>query len=598
MSTDFMPNPDRAASEKSDNESYEKPADRSNRSKSPNSDKGSSSSKPSKYSKKSSRSSSDHNPPAKETPNTGVLDLIALKPQQVSELQTPKPYQTTFSIASVSQHKDQIHKLYSESKKSHNKLKLTTLQKLFSDTIQELNLFANPHHLSLFTEISEDLAMTSNVDKHNNKKPTTIELTFEEFLDLVKLWGEKYNKYQESLLGKLSVTIKQYQDLFDLYQEFPDISKILQDLVSRLNKSNDSTGITSRGDADFQVTIKKNIEEIFSFYARAQKIQGAADTFEGLENSNTAWNLGKFLKFASDFKILTSKFETERGLSKDQLISVFKKKALNTRLMRESEFIDSLDRIAEMYYSPFYDKILCTDFAYLTTEDKRKLLYKVLRLDVAKSYHLRVKAFAAPHTPKDRVRIPQSEPKKYIKDYQLPDSIVKQVENWKMKRAKANNSTPPAVRPKLALSSKKIDTSRKSTNDLPTPTEGYAWRMKKSQKSSGPTPVDAKILPSKENFNIPNAEEGLVTPTSSRNFKSGTNVLTIKALTSLEYNDIDSDSELQKLISDDKDEYLDKLYGIEPKLQSIMKMHEEKMAKGQKVVEKSKILDKKLYAKP
>ncbi|OMJ73077.1 hypothetical protein SteCoe_28329 [Stentor coeruleus] len=595
MSTDFIPNSDRPVSV---SESSDKPSNKADRSKSPSSDKVSSSSKPSKHSKKSSRSSSDHNLPVKETPNIQLLTLIAPKPPPVPKLIIQKPSQTKFSIESVSQHKDQIHKLYSESKKLHNKLKLTTLQKLFSDTIHELNLFANPHHLTLFTEISEDLAMTSNVDKHNNKKPTTIELTFEEYLDLVKLWGEKYNKFQETMLGKLSVTIKEYQDLYDLYQEFPDISKILQDLVSKLNKSNDSQGMTLRNDTDFQTTIKKNIEEIFSFYARAQKIQGAADTFEGLESSNTTWNLGKFLKFASDFKILTNKFETERGLSKDQLISVFKKKALNSRLMRESEFIDSLDRISEMYYSPFYDKILCTDFAYLTTEDKRKLLYKVLRFDVAKSYHLQVKAFAAPHTPKDKVRIPQSEPKKYIKDYQLPDSIVKQVENWKMKRAKVNNSTPPIIRPKLALSSKKIDTSRKSTNDLPAPIEGYAWRMKKSQKSSGTTPVDIKILPSKENIITPNTENGLVTPSSSKNFKSGTNVLTIKALTNLEYNDIDSDNELQKLISDDKDEYFDKLYGIEPKLQSIMKMHEEKIAKGQKVVEKSKILDKKLYAKP
>ena len=43
---------------------------------------------------------------------------------------------------------------------------------------------------------------------------------------------------------------------------------------------------------------------------------------------------------------------------------------------------------------------------------------------------------------------------------------------------------------------------------------------------------------------------------------------------------------MKDLISDDPDEYFNNLYKVEPKLEKIMKMHEQKIAKGQKVVSK------------
>ena len=65
-------------------------------------------------------------------------------------------------------------------------------------------------------------------------------------------------------------------------------------------------------------------------------------------------------------------------------------------------------------------------------------------------------------------------------------------------------------------------------------------------------------------------------------------VITIQALNNMRYHEFDDELTVRDLIMDDDDEFFDRLYGIEPKLQGIMKMHDEKLARAQKVVEKNK----------
>lgn len=61
-------------------------------------------------------------------------------------------------------------------------------------------------------------------------------------------------------------------------------------------------------------------------------------------------------------------------------------------------------------------------------------------------------------------------------------------------------------------------------------------------------------------------------------------------LNRLDYRDFDENDFKELLQEDSNDEYFDKFFKIEPKLQGIFKMHQDKVEKGMKVIEKSKPL--------
>ena len=117
-------------------------------------------------------------------------------------------------------------------------------------------------------------------------------------------------------------------------------------------------------------------------------------------------------------------------------------------------------------------------------------------------------------------------------------------------------------------------------------------KLKKNLKSDKET----TILSNLENYSIsqivsPKAGDFLSkieTPRgeNDKKFKNSTTVITMQGLNSLNYDDLDDVLNMKDLISDDPDEYFDNLYKVEPKLEKIMKMHEQKIAKGQKVVSK------------
>ena len=475
-----------------------------------------------------------------------------------------------WSLERFKEHEAKIKEIFTEFDNNKGKIKIAEVAKLFTSITNELKMQVNYYFIADFSRMIENLyAMKLNANPSAKKKSTYYIINFHEFSEVLKAWGQKYNEHHHKVIGKLCKTIKEYERKAHQYKNYPELSDIITLLKSGLESLLSEFLNNNKGESvSMKKNLKKNIEDIFLFYGKAQKIQGKLDTFEGLESSNSTWNLGKFLKFCVDFKILQIKPSEERGLTKDQLVIIFKKTATNTRLMTENQLIEALDKISEAYYSVGFDKLYDTTYACLPLNEKRENLYKALGFYKSNDYHSIMKPFTVPHTPKGLIRMPQSE-LSHKADYKMPESLIKQIEHWKDKKTKISNSISPIVRSTLALTDRKNQNVRKSTNDLPIPDNGYSRRLKKS-KLEARVAEDIIILPQEED-------------TKSKCF---TNVLTIQALNNLDYQDIDDEINLNELISDEKDDYFDKIYGIDEKLQGIMKMHENKIAKGQKVLEK------------
>ena len=470
----------------------------------------------------------------------------------------------------------EIESLFAGFSDKSERITAKQLSDVFSEMIKALDLEVTDHHRDLFKAISEKLHPVKIIQKPK-KKSTTIypKISYSEFVDLMNLWGQKYSKDQVNIIGHLAKTIKSTHELNYLYTDLPQLSLILTKLETSLQSYLTKHLEFQKEDSNPNDKYKKNLEDIFQFYAKVQRIQGTEDTFEAMEASNTVWNLGKFLKFCADFNIVQAKEETKRALSKEQLTVIFKKTASNTRLMTEPQFIEALDKIAEVIYNPELDRLLNTSFAYSAVPEKRELLYKLLGIHSFNKYHQKKKAFGIAFSPEKHSRIPVSETShKYT--FKINESGQKKLDIWK--KTKGSRSTPPLLKPVQELVKNSQSFIRKSGQALPA--SGYALRLKAKKNQNESKTEHKVVVPEEETTKI--VENVIPQP----------KVLTIQGLGNLDYKDIDDEFDLKDLISGERDEYFDKLYEIEPKLQGIMKMHDNKIAQGKRVLEKNKYSNK------
>ena len=504
-----------------------------------------------------------------------ISNLLSNTSEKSLPRASPIPTSKWFS-EQIRDRESEIESLFAGFSNKSEQITAKQLSDVFSAMIKALDLELTSHHKDIFKAISEKLHPVKIIQKPKKKAKTIYPLiSYSDFVDLMNLWGQKYSKDQENIIGHLAKTIKATHVLNYSYSDVPQLSLILTKLESSLQSCLTKHLESLKEDSNPSDKYKKNLEDIFQFYAKVQRIQGTEDTFEAMEASNTAWNLGKFLKFCADFNIVQAKEEIKRALSKEQLTAIFKKTASNTRLMTESQFIEALDKIAEVIYNPELDRLLNTSFAYSGVPEKRELLYKLLGIHSFNKYHQKKKAFGIAFSPEKISRIPISETShKYI--FKINESSQRKLDIWK--KTKVSRATPPLLKPVQELIKNSQSFIRKSAHPLPA--SGYALRLK-AKKNQYENKTEDKIeVPEEETIKI--LENVIQQP----------KVLTIQALGNLEYKDIDDEFDIKDLISGDRDEYFDKLYEIEPKLQGIMKMHDNKIAQGKKVIEKNKYSSK------
>jgi len=240
------------------------------------------------------------------------------------------------------------------------------------------------------------------------------------------------------------------------------------------------------------------------------------------------------LKFLTDFNIIGKQEERARYLNKNHAIAIFKKLANNSRLMSESQFIDSLDKIADLYYNKEYDTIYNTSVSSKTLLEKRDLFYRFLELDNRNAYLTKAKGFriAFSHE-KGGARISESDTsKRYI--FRMSPIKKQKLEEWrKMKQSKSapHSNVKLTPQPQKPLNETKIAI----------PASGYARRRRAQRIVKG------------EEIPYQFKEESIPQQLKSQK------VLTIQEINGMDYGEIDEQGDLTDLITDEKDEYLDQL---------------------------------------
>jgi hypothetical protein len=168
------------------------------------------------------------------------------------------------------------------------------LPQLFKVTVEELEVPINGHHEEVFKEIYSTLHPMQVIQKPKSK-PKTIypQIIFPTFVELMNLWGEKYSKEQATVLGQLSKTVKEYQLLIETPNASPVIRSIVENTSKALEKMLVNLVGSHKEELPLKEKFKKNLEDLFQFYAKVQKNQGTEDTFESIEASNTTLILSK-----------------------------------------------------------------------------------------------------------------------------------------------------------------------------------------------------------------------------------------------------------------------------------------------------------------
>lgn len=493
---------------------------------------------------------------------------------------------TQWFTSQIKGREDTFKELYSSSNSGKDFVLSKDLIIAFNATTEELKLEIHDHHKEIFKNLSETLHPAKVVAQAGKKMKTVFpKINFSEFTELMNLWGEKYSKEQTKVAGEVIKTIKEYQELETAYLDFSELKSAISILTASLSKCLARHSENHKEQVSLKEKYKKNLEDIFQFYARVQRIQGNDDTFDAMEANNTNLTIGKFLKFCADFNILLNKGEEKRALSKEMLMSIFKRTANNTRLMSEPQFIEAIDKISEVFYSPDLDKQFSTIHAYLPVSEKRELLFKHLGIHDFNIYHHKKKAFGSAFSPEKYSRVPLNDSSHQYK-FKINEKSQKKLEMWK--QSKIARATPPLLKPIPEASKNSNLIMKKSSKILHT--NGYALRLKAKKGVFADKREDKSEV--YEDQSEPTAKKIEENKEIKDNRESQTKVITMQALNNLKYKDIDDEFGLKDLINEESDEFFDKLYGIEPKLQGIMKMHDEKLARGQKVIEKNKYAHK------
>ena len=472
-------------------------------------------------------------------------------------------------------------------------IKLANLDELFVSVLKKLKIFPYEHYKVMFKNLYQGLYPGKYLKI--SKRIIDPRLNFLEFVELMNLWGDKYQKERKTFLGKLVKTADRLRLVFESIGEFESLSDIVSFNLFKLSKIiSDLVG--SQKLEEIEDKYKKTLEEIFLFYAKLQRIQGAEPTFESVEASNSTWNLGKFLKFCNDFELILHKTEGVRATTKENLVCIFKKTAVNTRNMNFSQFLQALDKISEFLYSPDFDRQLLSRYAYKSLAEKRILLFEALEIiDFQKIKH-KVKPFGLGFNPDKKSRIPKTDPSNNYR-FKISPRQKHELEDFQ-KIPKILSLSPTVSKDKFASP----QPSKRNQNFFVI--EGYSNKFK--------SPRRINRYKSAQNDNelgiIENKHELITKPQFSQKqlslnkFSNGINHhlsirkspdimserLTIKSLYNMNYREIEDECSLKELILNDSDQEFDKLYSLDPGLDKIAKIHDNQRARGLKVIKKNK----------
>jgi len=238
--------------------------------------------------------------------------------------------------------------------------------------------------------------MVENRLKHvvKGKQIKYLKLSFNQFVSLLEEWASKENISQKSFDNSLQNIIKELNEVTSSSSP-TKLTPILTDLTKKLKNLNSSFHSKPQNSSNSYLEVRvKSLKEIFNFYARQIKMLGNKPTFDEITEHQNLLNISKFTKFCQDFGI-TNK-DNKDHLTVQQVTQAFLLGNECSRIMNFSQFIDSLDRLAEIYYNEQYDARNSTSVSRLKINEKRKMLYEFLQLENRNEYMQRAKGFGLP----------------------------------------------------------------------------------------------------------------------------------------------------------------------------------------------------------
>lgn len=308
--------------------------------------------------------------------------------------------------------------------------------------------------------------MVENRLKHvvKGKQIKYLKLSFNQFVSLLEEWASKENISQKSFDNSLQNIIKELNEVTSSSSP-TKLTPILTDLTKKLKNLNSSFHSKPQNSSNSYLEVRvKSLKEIFNFYARQIKMLGNKPTFDEITEHQNLLNISKFTKFCQDFGI-TNK-DNKDHLTVQQVTQAFLLGNECSRIMNFSQFIDSLDRLAEIYYNEQYDARNSTSVSRLKINEKRKMLYEFLQLENRNEYMQRAKGFGLPFSKeKAGFRIPEYDLSKKYKFRDMTERKLK-VTEWRNKKNSLSaermlSKIPPQVSPARLIAVKNSLLQRK-----------------------------------------------------------------------------------------------------------------------------------------
>ena len=231
------------------------------------------------------------------------------------------------------------------------------------------------------------------------------------YAEAVQEW-EGQKEQSDPVTSKLESTIADYKAALQNLEDKSPQKAAIKDLISTLERQLQDL----KSPCDPAVLLKlqrrqfKSLQMIFSFYCK-QQLNSGKTTFENISESNSNWNLGKFVKFALDFGLTGKQTNRDRLLSKEELKSIFISCSDSRKLLDFAHFLTALSQIADKKYDFQYDKIHNTNAESKSLVDKQALLYIDMHLEDTQVLKQTMKPFSVPFShEKDGFRVPEDDP--------------------------------------------------------------------------------------------------------------------------------------------------------------------------------------------
>lgn len=362
---------------------------------------------------------------------TEAVQRIEEKIEKTKEMDKGKSWISPF----LHEYKDEIYRIFEKKIIEKGMIEGNSSKTILIQILQMIRIPIEDKDMFLFDRMVEN--RFKQVLKGGAIK--YLSLTYSQFLMLLEEWAVKETVKQLSFTNHLENTIKEYLEL-NRDMEFPLLTDTLIDLVTKLGMIHQNFTSKPQNQKNSLMEYRlKALREVFLFYARQMKMIGNALTFDEITDHQNVLNISKFTKFCGDFMV-TSK-ENKDHISVQMATQAFLNGTDCARAMNFTQFVQAVDKLAELYYSEQYDSRNRTSMASLGLDEKRDQFYGLLGLDNKNEYMQKAKGFGLPFSKeKAGYRLPDYD---LSKNYKFKDNSQQKqkIAEWKKTKEETQNQS-------------------------------------------------------------------------------------------------------------------------------------------------------------